>query len=104
MISTAIGITIFAIAFFSPENLITTIVGFLVSMGLTQWLKNRTDLYGTAAALLAFVVSFVVAIVAVVAATFFSGGEITWTTIPQAGLQIFALATMAYKLMLADKE
>lgn len=96
--------TFLAAAFFSAENLITTIVGFLVSMGVTQWLKNRTDLYGTAAAVLAFVVSFVVAILAVVVSTFLSGGEISWQTIPQAGLQIFALATMAYKLLLADTE
>lgn len=104
MFTTIIFTVFFAAAFFSAENLVTTIVGFIVSAGLTQWLKNQTGLWGTAAAVLAFAVAFVVAIVALVVSTFLTGGDLSWETIPQAGLQIFALATMTYKLVLADKE
>jgi len=94
--------TFLLLSFFSPENLISTLVGLVVSVGVTQWLKNQTGAYGTGAAVLAFIVAFVVAVVAVVASTLFSGGDISWETVPQAGLQIFALATMAYKLLMAD--
>lgn len=103
-IATFLLTTTLAIAFFSAENLVTTLVGFVASMGLTQWIKNSSGAYGTFAAIIAFVVSFVVAIVALVISTFLSGGDISWEMVPQAGLQIFALATMAYKLFLADNE
>ena len=104
MISTILFVTVIAVAFFSAENLISTIVGVIVSTGVTQWLKNQTGIYGTAAAILAFVIAFVVALVAFLVSTYLTGGELGWDAIPQAGLQIFALATMAYKLVLADKE
>lgn len=94
-----ISTIVFALSFFSPESLVTTIAGFIVSMGLTQWLKNQTGAVGVGAVLLAFVISFAVAIVSVVASTFLSGNSISWETIPQAALQIFALATVCYRLI-----
>ena len=102
MISTIL-ITILALSFFSAESLVTMIVGFIVSAGVTQWLKNQTGVYGTGAAVMAFAIAFVVAALAVVISTLFSGGTISWETIPQAGLQIFALATMAYRLFMSNE-
>ena len=101
----ALLISIFlAIAFFSAENLIATIVGFIVTTGLTQWLKNATGAFGTAAFFLAVILSFVVAAVAVTISGLLNGNGFSWDTVPQSALQIFALATAAYKLLLADPE
>ncbi|MEQ1644230.1 MAG: hypothetical protein ABL959_12355 [Pyrinomonadaceae bacterium] len=104
MFSTIFLLTLFATAFFTAENLVTTMVGFVITAGLTQWLKNASGVYGLAAFAVAVIVSFVVASIAVVASSFMNGTGFAWETIPQSALQIFALATMAYKLVLADKE
>ena len=95
---------VFALSFFSAESLVTTLVGFVITAGLTQWLKKASGAYGNLALVLAVVVAFVVAVVAVVASSFLNGSGISWETLPAAALQIFALATMAYKLFLADTE
>lgn len=96
--------TFVPLPFFSAESLVTTIVGFVITTGLTQWFKNASGVYGLAAFAVAVIVSFVVASIAVVASSFMNGTGFAWETIPQSALQIFALATMAYKLVLADKE
>lgn len=103
MFSMILFATVFLVSFFSPENLISTAVGTLVAAGATQYLKNATGLQGVGATILAFAVSFVVAIAAFFASTVLSGGHISYELIPQGSLQIFALATMTYKLLLADK-
>lgn len=103
MILTVLFTIVFlAFNFFSAENLVPTIIGSLVSIGVTQFLKSKSGIGGVAATLLAFVISFVVAIVAFVAATYFSGGQLNYEMIPQGALQIFALATLAYKTLIAD--
>lgn len=94
--------TVFLVAFFSPESLVSTIVGGAVTLGATHFLKNITGLQGGAAAILAFVVSLVIAAAAYVVSTMLAGDSISWQMIPQAGTQIFALATIAYKLLMAD--
>lgn len=93
-----------ALSFFTPESLVTTIGGFIVSTGLTQWFKDKTGVYGLAALAAAIVIAFVIASVAVIASAFLSGTGVSWETIPAYGLQIFALATLAYKALLADKD
>lgn len=88
--------------FFGTENLITVIVGFIVSSGLTQIIKNKTGVAAFGATLLAFCMAFAVAIVAVVINSALTG-NFSVENIASQGLQIFALATFAYKAILADK-
>lgn len=99
MTLTLLFILSFAVAFFSPENLVTTLVGVIAATGLTQWIKLQTGLVGIGALFLAIAISVAVAAVAVLVGAFFSGGTIGWDTLPHAALQIFALATIAYKLI-----
>lgn len=100
MLTTIFFATILAASLFSAENLVTTIVGFIATMGITQWLKNQTGAAGLGAVFLAMGISIVVAVAAVAVSALFAGG-ISWETIPQAALQIFALATFAYRLIMA---
>lgn len=104
MLLTILSTVVLALSFFSPENIVSTIVGVVVTTGLTQIFKNATGAYGLGAFAIAVILSVVIGGVAVVASAFLTGSGVTWETVPQAGLQIFALATMAYKLLLADKE
>jgi|CXWL01.1.fsa_nt_gi hypothetical protein len=99
-----ITILAFALFNFTAESIVTTILGFIVTTGLTQWFKNASGVYGLAAFAVAVVIAFVVAAASVVISSFINGTGVSWESIPQAGLQIFALATMAYKVLLADKE
>jgi hypothetical protein len=89
--------------FFSPEQLVTTIVGAFVSLGVTQWFKNGSGLAGLGATVAAFVIAFIVAFAAVVISTILTGGKFSLEMLAASGLQIFALATLAYKTMLADR-
>lgn len=88
--------------FLGTENLVTLIIGFMVSTGLTQWIKNQTGATAFGATVLAFAISFVVAIIAVVINSFVTG-SFSWENLGSQGLSIFALATFAYKALLADK-
>lgn len=99
MTLTLLFILSFAVAFFSPENLVTTFVGVIAATGITQWIKVQTGLVGVGALFLAIAISVAVAVVAVLVGVFFSGGAIGWDTLPNAAVQIFALATVAYKLI-----
>jgi hypothetical protein len=87
---------------FSPEQLAVVIVGALASVGVTQWFKGASGLAGVGASLAAFVISFGVALTAFVVSQILAGG-FSPAQIPAAGLQIFALATLVYKTMLADR-
>ncbi|MGI9036677.1 MAG: hypothetical protein ACR2GD_11645 [Pyrinomonadaceae bacterium] len=102
MILSILGIFFLTIGLFSPESLVSTIVGGIVSLGLTHAVKNAVGLQGAGAAILAFVVSLVVAIAAYILSTVMSGGQISWEMIPQGAAQIFTLATLAYKIFMAD--
>lgn len=97
-----LAIAVLALSFFTPESLVTTIVGFAVSTGLTQWFKDKVGAMGFAALVVAIAVSFVVAFVAVLISSFLGGGGVSWDTIPQYGMQIFMLSQLAYKGLLAD--
>ncbi len=88
---------LFAISFASPEAIVETLVGFLVSYGLTNYLKNKTGLAGLGATILTVIVCFVVAVVAVTVSTFFSGEPITLEAILNRTPMIFTLATLAYR-------
>lgn len=87
--------------FFGAENLITIIVGFIVSTGITQWIKKQTGATAFGAMLLAFAIAFGVAITAVVVNGFVTG-QFSWEYLVGQALQIFALSTIAYKALLAD--
>lgn len=88
--------------FFSPEQIVVTLVGALVSLGVTQWFKNTNGLAGVGATIAAFAIAFVVAFAAVVISNLLMGREFSLDALAASGLQIFALATLAYKTMLAD--
>lgn len=95
---------ILAAAFFSAENIVTVLVGAIVTCGLSQWVKNNTGAYGPAMVILAVIISIGVALVATIGSAFVNGATVNWNDLPQYGAQLFALATVAYKLFIADKE
>ena len=86
----------------TPESVASTLIGGLISLGLTQWLKGATGLQGVGALLLAIAISFAVAIIALLVSTAFSGNPLTYALLPSAALQIFAIATIAFKSFMAD--
>ena len=90
--------------FFSPENLATTIVGGLAAYGLTAWFKRQTGAMGVGAMFLALLVSVAVAVIAVTVSTTMSGGDISLNALATQATQIFAVATIAYKILMADKQ
>lgn len=99
MISTIFFAVFFMIAFLSAENLVSTIVGGFVALGVTQFFKNTTGLQGAGATVLAFVVSVLVAVIAF-AVSLLVSGEFSWGAIPGGAAQIFTLATLAYRLII----
>lgn len=100
MISTIILTVIFAVAFFSAESLVSTIVGGLAAVGLTQWFKKGTGANAAGATAIAFALSLGVAVIALVLSTLLGGKEVSWDIIPQSAMQIFALATLTYNLII----
>lgn len=104
MVLTFCFAVLFLLSFFSPENLVTTGIGWAVTLGLTHFVKTATGLQGVGALILAIVVSFVVAIAAVVISGLLGGSGFSWDSIATSGSQIFALATIAYKLLMADSQ
>lgn len=92
----------FALPFFSAENLVTVIGGAIVSVGFVQWFKNKSGVYGPVALIAAVITSLVIALVAVVVSAYMNGTELDWSRLPQIGTQLFALATVGYKLLVAD--
>lgn len=97
MFSTILAV-FFLAAFLSAENLISTIVGGLVAVGATQWIKNASGLGGAGATVLALVVSVIVAVIAFSVSMLVSG-EFSWAALPAGAAQIFTLATLAYRLL-----
>lgn len=93
-----------AASFLSAEGIITMIIGGLVSMGISQWVKKATQAYGPAMLIISVIISVLVAVIGIVAASFLTGSELHWQDLSQLGPQVFALATIAYKLFLADSE
>ena len=99
----SLAIFILFAAFFSAENLVTTIVGGIAALIGTQIFKVGTGWQGAAATVLAFVVSLIVSVVAVVISMLLSG-TFSWEAIPAASAQIFTLATLAYRGLSAMTE
>lgn len=92
--------TLFLLAsLMTPEGVVSTIIGGLVAVGATQWLKKQTGLGGFGATLAAFVVSFVVAMGALVVSAWLSGQRISLDFLGAQAAQIFMLATLAYRLI-----
>jgi hypothetical protein len=89
--------------FFSAESLVTMLVGGLVSFGLTNWIKNQTGAIGFGAMLLALFISVLVAVVAVGCSMFLSGDGFSWDKAAASAIQVFGVATIAYKALMADK-
>lgn len=83
---------------FSPENIVSVIIGALVSVGLTQWFKNKTGLVGAGATFVALIVSLIVATIAVVVSSLMSG-TFSWENVGSSVGTIFTLATLAYRLI-----
>jgi hypothetical protein len=88
---------IFLASFFAPETLVTTIIGGVIALVGTQWIKNATGLFGVGATVLAFFVSLVVAVAALSISMLLSG-EFSWSAVAANSAQIFTLATLAYRL------
>jgi hypothetical protein len=88
---------------FSAENLVTVLVGFIATTGLTQWIKKQSGLQGVGAMLLAIGLSVFVALAAIVVSMFLNDGGFSFEKIAGSAVQIFALATIAYKLQM-DKQ
>lgn len=103
MILSVIFAFFLSLSFFSAENFVTMIVGTVVTLGLTQWIKNQTGAMSFAAMVVALAVSIGVAIGAVVLSMFLSGDGFSWDKAAASALQVFALATIAYKALMADK-
>jgi hypothetical protein len=96
------GLAILAAAFFSAENLVSIIIGGIVSIGLSQWLKNATNAYGPVMLVVSVIISIIVAVVAMAVSSYLGGTSISWGDLGQLGPQVFALATIGYKLFIAD--
>ena len=81
--------------------LITVVVG-LLGMGITQWLKQKFNL----ADIWALVLTGAVSLVLAVGELFLSGAlgiaDFTIANLPAVLGNVFALATIFYKLLLAD--
>lgn len=100
---TVIFLMFLQISIFSPENLITTLVGALATFGLTHWIKSQTGLQGVGALIVAIIVSFIVAAASFLISTLLiNGNHFSWELLPHAATQIFALATIAYKVIMSD--
>lgn len=84
--------------FFSAENIVSVIIGALISVGATQWFKNKTGLVGAGATFAALIVSVIVATAAVVISSFISG-TFSWENVGNSVGSIFTLATLAYRLL-----
>ena len=79
------------------EYIVTTIIGFLVTLGVTEIIKRAKGLNGLSATLLSVGVSLVVALVAVGIQMLASGSEFSGQNFATAGLSIFMVATVAYR-------
>ena len=88
--------------FFSPESLVTTLVGGIAAFGLTRWFKKQTGAMGIGAMILAIFVSVLVAVVAVMISTLLSGNGFSADKVAASATQVFAAATIAYKTLMAD--
>ncbi len=95
---------ILALALLTPENAVVTIAGAIVAYFGTNWIKSATGIYRVGALLLAVAVSFVTAVVAIIASSYLGGSEISLQNIGHAMPQIFLLATVAYKIVSAYQE
>lgn len=84
--------------FFSAENIVSVIIGALVSVGVTQWFKNKTGLVGAGATFAALIVAVIVATIAVVVSSVISG-SFSWENVGSSVGTIFTLATVAYRMI-----
>lgn len=105
MISTVILATVFLIGlgFFTAENIASVIVGFLATLGVTQFIKSWNGLRGFGATVLALVVSFAVGLVSVLLQMAFSG-EFSPEKLGVYALSIFTTATVVYRLIKSAAE
>lgn len=94
---------VLASSLMSAESLVPVLIGWVGTMGLTQWLKNQTGLAGIGAMLLSFAISLIIGLIAFLGAAFLSGEAIEWQYLPGHGLQIFALASLTYRTFIAGE-
>ncbi len=98
-----VGMIVLVFGLLSAESIVPMIVGFLSTVGLTQWLKGRTGAVGIGAMAMAIAVSFLIGAVALIVASLLGNAPVEWSTLPEAALQLFALATIAYKLLTSEQ-
>lgn len=94
-------LTIFAIDLgnlISVENIVSLIIGLLTTLGVTQYLKNWTGLFGFGATILALVVSFVIGLISVLIQMAISG-DFSPEKLGVYALSIFTTATLAYQAL-----
>lgn len=82
--------------FITAESIISVIVGFLATMGITQFIKSWGGLYGFGATILALVISFAVGLAAVLIQMVISG-DFSPEKLGVYALSIFTTATIAYR-------
>ena len=83
--------------------IITLLIGF-AGMGLTQWLKNQLNLKDKLAVILTVAVSLVLAVGELFVTGAITGESFQVAAIPGTLSAIFSLATIFYKLLLADPQ
>lgn len=80
------------------ENIVSVIVGLLVTMGVTQFIKNQIGVGSFGATILAAVISFAVGLVTVLVQMVFAG-EFSAGQFLANATSIFTAATIAYRAL-----
>ena len=88
----------------TPETVVTTIIGGLVSYGFTNLFKGWTGAMRLLAVALTYTVCFVVAIGATIGIAYYNGQDVTVNAIVSQSFGIFTLATFAYRLIPQSNE
>ena len=80
----------------TAESIVSVIAGFLATLGITQFIKSWSGLYGFGATILALIVSFAVGLAAVLVQMAISG-DFSPEKLGVYALSIFTTATIAYR-------
>lgn len=83
----------------TAETVTTTIIGGLVSYGLTNIFKSWTGAMRFLAVALTYVICLIVAIVSTIGVMYYNGEAVTSNAVIQQSFAIFTLATFAYRLI-----
>lgn len=97
---------LFAMAGFeiTPLTVGTTIIGSILSWGLTKYLKEWTGVYSIFAVILTFIICVLVALVSTIGVMFYNGESVTLDVVSGQAFAVFTLATALYHLIPKDKQ